>query len=43
MGDATGKTVFMNTRMASIFGPLLGFRFGELRHTLTGQKIDGSQ
>ena len=33
----------MAARLASIFGPLLGFRFGELRHTLSGQKIDGSQ
>jgi GT2 family glycosyltransferase len=30
-------------RLASVFGPLLGFRFGELRFTLAGQKIDGSQ
>lgn len=30
-------------RLASVFGPLLGFRFGELRFTLSGQKIDGSQ
>jgi GT2 family glycosyltransferase len=33
----------MVARLASIFGPLLGFRFGELRYTLGGQKIDGSQ
>jgi GT2 family glycosyltransferase len=33
----------MAARLASIFGPLLGFRFGELRYTLGGQKIDGSQ
>ena len=30
-------------RLASIFGPLLQFRFGVLRYTLAGQKIDGSQ
>jgi GT2 family glycosyltransferase len=30
-------------RLASVFGPLFGFRFGELRFTLAGQKIDGSQ
>jgi GT2 family glycosyltransferase len=30
-------------RLASVFGPLLSFRFGELRYTLGGQKIDGSQ
>jgi hypothetical protein len=33
----------MMARLASIFGPLLGLRFGELRYTLAGQKIDGSQ
>jgi GT2 family glycosyltransferase len=33
----------MVARLASIFGPLLQFRFGELRYTLAGQKIDGSQ
>jgi GT2 family glycosyltransferase len=33
----------MVARLASVFGPLLGFRLGELRHTLAGQKIDGSQ
>ncbi len=33
----------MLARLASIFGPLLQFRFGELRYTLAGQKIDGSQ
>ena len=28
---------------APITAPLAGFRFGELRYTLSGQKIDGSQ
>ena len=27
----------------AVFGPLLSFRFGELKHTLAGQKIDGTQ
>ena len=30
-------------RLAAIFGPLFGFRFGELSRTLSGQKIDGTQ
>lgn len=33
----------LRARLASVFGPLLGLRFGELRHTLAGQKIDGTQ
>jgi GT2 family glycosyltransferase len=33
----------MMARLASIFRPLLQLRFGELRYTLAGQKIDGSQ
>jgi GT2 family glycosyltransferase len=30
-------------RLASILGPLFGLRFGELRYTIAGQKIDGNQ
>jgi GT2 family glycosyltransferase len=30
-------------RAGSIFGPLLRFRLGEVRYTLGGQKIDGTQ
>jgi hypothetical protein len=30
-------------RLGAIFGPLAGFRFGEFRNTLAGQKIDGTQ
>ncbi len=33
----------MKARLASVFGPLLSFRFGELSRTLSGQKIDGTQ
>jgi GT2 family glycosyltransferase len=33
----------LQARMAAIFGPLLAFRLGELRSTLAGQKIDGTQ
>jgi GT2 family glycosyltransferase len=33
----------VKARMTSIAGPLLGFRFGELKYTLYGSKIDGKQ
>jgi GT2 family glycosyltransferase len=33
----------LQARLAAIFGPLLSFRLGELRATLAGQKIDGTQ
>ena len=47
-----GQSVFANkyfgfgaglrTRLSSIFGPLVSFHWGELRYTLSGQKIDGT-
>ena len=33
----------LQARLAAVFGALLGFRFGELKYTLSGQKIDGTQ
>ena len=33
----------LKARFASVLGPLFGFRLGELKHTLSGQKIDGTQ
>jgi GT2 family glycosyltransferase len=33
----------LKARIGSVLGPLAGFRFGELKHTLGGQKIDGTQ
>jgi GT2 family glycosyltransferase len=42
-GKYEGFLPGMMARMGSIFGPLFGFRFGELRHTLSGRKINGSQ
>ncbi len=33
----------LQARLSAILGPLLGFRFGELKYTLNGQKIDGKQ
>ena len=33
----------LRARLAAVLSPLLSFRFGELRYTLAGQKIDGTQ
>jgi hypothetical protein len=33
----------VQARLAAVFGPLLSFRLGQLRYTLSGQKIDGTQ
>jgi GT2 family glycosyltransferase len=33
----------LRARLSAIFGPLFSFRFGELKHTLAGQRIDGTQ
>ena len=33
----------IKARLASIFGPLVGLRFGGFRYTVSGQKIDGTQ
>ena len=33
----------LQARAASIFGPLFGFRLGEFKNTVAGQKIDGTQ
>jgi len=33
----------IRARLAAVFGPLFGFRFGELKYTVAGQKIDGTQ
>jgi N-acetylglucosaminyl-diphospho-decaprenol L-rhamnosyltransferase len=43
LGKYYGFGAGLQARMAAVFGPLLGFRFGELKHTLAGQKIDGTQ
>jgi N-acetylglucosaminyl-diphospho-decaprenol L-rhamnosyltransferase len=39
MGFASG----IKARLAAVFGPLISFRLGEVRCTLSGQKIDGTQ
>jgi GT2 family glycosyltransferase len=43
LGKYQGFATGLRARMASIFGPLLGFRIAELRCTLSGRKIDGTQ
>ena len=43
LGKYQGFGAGLRARLASVFGPLLSFRFGELRYTLAGQKIDGTQ
>jgi GT2 family glycosyltransferase len=43
LGKYQGFGAGLQARLAAIFGPLLRFRLGELRHTVAGQKIDGTQ
>jgi GT2 family glycosyltransferase len=43
LGKYKGFGAGLQARVASIFGPLFGFRLGELKYTLSGQKIDGTQ
>ena len=43
MGKYLGFGAGLRARLAAVIGPLLSFRFGELRYTLPGQKIDGTQ
>jgi GT2 family glycosyltransferase len=43
LGKYHGFGAGLQARMASIFGPLARLRFGELKYTLAGQKIDGTQ
>jgi len=43
LGKYQGFGAGLRARLASVFGPLFSFRLGELRYTLAGQKIDGTQ
>jgi GT2 family glycosyltransferase len=43
LGKYRGFGAGLQARLGAVFGPLLGFRFGELKYTLSGQKIDGTQ
>jgi GT2 family glycosyltransferase len=43
VGKYYGFVAGLKARLAAIFGPLVRFRFGELKDTMAGQKIDGTQ
>ena len=43
MGKYLGFWAGLRARLAAVVGPLLSFRLSELRYTLAGQKIDGTQ
>ena len=43
LGKHQGFGSGLAARLSSILSPLIAFRWGELRHTLAGQKLDGTQ
>ncbi len=43
LGKYHGFGAGLQARLAAVLGPLAGFRLGELKYTLGGQKIDGTQ
>ena len=43
LGKYQGFGAGVQARLAAIFSPLVSFRLGELKYTLAGQKIDGTQ
>ena len=43
IGKYRGFGAGLRARLAAVIGPFFSFRFGELRYTLAGQKIDGTQ
>lgn len=43
LGKYQGFGAGLQARIGAILGPLLGFRLGEVRYTIAGQKIDGTQ
>ena len=43
MGKHYGFMAGVQARLGSILGPFAGFRWSEMRYTLSGQKIDGNQ
>jgi len=43
LGKYQGFGAGLRARLAAVFSPLLSFQFGELKYTLAGQKIDGTQ
>src|ERR1035438_208825 len=43
LGKYEGFGAGLRARLAAVLGPLFSLRFGELKNTLAGQKIDGTQ
>jgi GT2 family glycosyltransferase len=43
LGKYLGFGAGLRARLAAVVGPLVSFHWGELRYTLSGQKIDGTQ
>jgi GT2 family glycosyltransferase len=43
LGKYRGFGAGLRARLAAVLSPLLSFRFGEVRYTLAGQKIHGTQ
>ena len=43
LGKYQGFGAGLQARVAAVLGPLAAFRFGELKYTISGQKIDGTQ
>ncbi len=43
LGKYQGLGAGLAARLAAVFGPLFTFRMGELKYTIAGQKINGSQ
>jgi GT2 family glycosyltransferase len=43
LGRYEGFLAGLKARVGAVLGPLFGFRIGELKYTISGQKIDGKQ
>src|SRR5581483_161216 len=43
LGKYQGFGAGLQARIAAVFGALFGFRLGEFKHAIAGQKIDGTQ
>jgi GT2 family glycosyltransferase len=43
IGKFEGAGAGIKARIAAVFGALLGFRLGELKHLLGGEKVDGTR
>ena len=43
LGKYQGLGAGIQARIAAVLGPLAAFRLGEVKYTIAGQKIDGTQ